>query len=494
MTRILKLFSAILLMLAQLLAAPSAGTPGAVQGTPGAAQGVETGAAQGTQTGAEQADGPRQGSAARPSTAGKLAVKGTDLVGEDGQKVQLRGASTHGLAWFPQFVNKALFQEMSEDWGANCVRLALYTAEYGGYCTGGDREALRKLVQDGVSYAAASDMYVIVDWHILSDGDPNTHKAEAVEFFGEMSRALAGFDNVLYEICNEPNSGTTWAQIKSYAGEVIPVIRENAPDAVILVGTPNWSQRVDEAARDPLTGYENIMYTLHFYAATHKDQLRAVLKNAVEAGLPVFVSEYGICDASGSGTVDTAEAARWMELLDRYNISSMMWSLSNKAESASIISSAVNKTSGFTRDDLTQSGKFLLEILSGTASKPAPEGGQTPLEGGSNAPQTTPEDPSEGGQQGGESLNWKLENINSWRSGGKICTQYRLTVSNSGAAPVSTWSVTLALGGEFALVDSWNGVFTAEGGSLTVTPMEYNAAIPAGGSVGDIGFIVEQDP
>ncbi len=467
MSRIAKLIAAILMVISSLLNAGISDTMDKL----------------GTQTG--------EPSEQRPSTAGKLSVDGAYLVGEDGRKVQLRGASTHGLAWFPQFVNADLFREMSADWGANCVRLAMYTAEYGGYCTGGDRETLRKLVLDGVKYAADSDMYVIVDWHILSDGDPNTYKSEAVDFFRTISAQLAGYDNVIYEICNEPNGGTTWARIKSYAQAVIPVIRENAPDAVILVGTPNWSQRVDEAARDPITGYGNVMYTLHFYSGTHKADLRSTLQSAVEAGLPVFVSEYGITDASGNGALDTREADRWMELLDQYNISSMMWSLSNKNESSAIISSSTDKTSGFGDGDLTGAGKYLLGILSGSTSGTGSDGGQTASQQGSDTPQTAPAPPPQGEVQGGENLTWKLEAVNAWDSGGKTCTQYALTVSNSGAAPAASWRVELDMGGDFALLNSWNGVFTKNGGSLTVTPVEYNAAIPAGGSVGDIGFIVE---
>ena len=233
----------------------------------------------------ETAGNPGKTALASPSVTGALRVEGAGLVGSGGEAVQLRGISTHGLAWFPDYVNEACFRELREDWQANVIRLALYTAEYGGYCSGGDREYLKGLVEAGVEYAAQADLYVIIDWHILSDGHPNTHLAEAKEFFGEMSARYADREHVLYEICNEPNGGTAWPEIKSYAEEVIGVIRENDTDAVILVGTPNWSQYVDQAAADPLSGYENVMYTLHFYAATHKEDLRERMTAAVEAGV-----------------------------------------------------------------------------------------------------------------------------------------------------------------------------------------------------------------
>lgn len=304
--------------------------------------------------------------AAAPSKNGALQVAGTQLVGEDGQPVQLRGISTHGLAWYPQYVNGACFRQLHDEWKANVVRLALYTAEYGGYCTGGDQEYLKNLVEQGVQAAKAADMYVIVDWHILSDGDPNLHKDEAKRFFAEMAERLSGYDHVLYEICNEPNGGTQWPAVKAYAEEIIPVIRAHAPKAVILVGTPNWSQYVDQAAADPITGDANLMYTLHYYAGTHKEDLRGRMTKAIAAGLPVFVSEYGICDASGNGALDIDEANRWVDTLNRYKVSYVAWNLSNKNESSAILNPGCQKTSGFTRDDLSGSGQWLYGVLSGS--------------------------------------------------------------------------------------------------------------------------------
>lgn len=298
-----------------------------------------------------------------PSACGKLHVDGTKLKDENGNVVQLKGISTHGLAWFPSYVNNDLFSELRNDWNCNLIRLALYTEEYGGYCAGGDKESLKELVKDGVNYATHNDMYVIIDWHILSDNNPNTHKDEAKTFFAEMAELYKDYNNVLYEICNEPNGGTTWADIKSYALEVIPVIRGIDDDAIIIVGTPQWSQKVNEAAADPISDYDNIMYTLHFYADTHKDDLRNTCKNAINDGIAIFITEYGICDASGGGSINYEEAQKWVDLMDEFDISSASWNLSNKAETCAIISSSVSKTSGFTKDDLSDDGKWLYEMM-----------------------------------------------------------------------------------------------------------------------------------
>ena len=293
---------------------------------------------------------------------GALHVENGKLTGADGNIVQLYGMSTHGIAWFPQYINYDSFRTLRDDWNTNCIRLAMYTAEYGGYCAGGDKEQLKQLVRDGVSYATELGMYVIVDWHILSDCDPNQNKDEAIAFFREMSEAFADNDNVLYEICNEPNSGTSWDSIKSYAEEVIPVIREQKPDAVILVGTPTWSQEIDKSAASPLT-FDNVMYTLHFYAGTHKDDLRNRLETCAQNNLPVFVSEFGMCDASGNGANDFDSTTKWLDLLNKYQISFCCWNLANKDESSSVFKAASTALSDWTDEDFNESGRWIRDYF-----------------------------------------------------------------------------------------------------------------------------------
>ena len=298
------------------------------------------------------------------ASAGRLHVKGTKLVDKKGHEVQLRGVSTHGLSWYPQYVNDKCFAQLHDKWGANVVRLAMYTEEYNGYCSGDakNRSDLKKLIKKGVRLAKKHKMYVIVDWHILSDGNPNSHKKEAKAFFREMSREFKGYNNVIYEICNEPNNGTSWKEIKSYAKSVISTIRKNDKKAVIVVGTPTWSQDVDQAAADPIKG-DNIMYALHFYAATHKADLRNKMTAAINKGLPVFVTEYGICDASGNGAIDKKEADRWIQTMDEYGVSYIAWNLSNKQESSSIIKSSCSKVSGFKKSELSDEGRWLYHLL-----------------------------------------------------------------------------------------------------------------------------------
>lgn len=291
---------------------------------------------------------------------GKLSVKGTDIVDKDGKIYQLKGVSTHGIGWFPDYVNEDAFASLSQ-YGVNAIRLAMYTAEGEGYCTGGNPEKLEGLVEQGVEACKNLGLYVIIDWHVLQDLDPNVYKDSAKAFFAKMAEKYANYDNVIYEICNEPNGGTSWESVKSYAEEVIPVIREYDKDALIIVGTPNWSQDVDVAAGNPITGQENILYAVHFYASTHKDNIRNKVVAARDKGLAVIISECSICEASGNGSIDYSEAEKWMDLINSTQMSCFCWNLSNKDEQSSILKSSVTKTSGFSMDDFSETGKWFME-------------------------------------------------------------------------------------------------------------------------------------
>ena len=442
-------------------------------------------------------------SAALPSVSGSLRVDNTRLVDENGQAVQLKGISTHGLAWFPDYINEACFRQLREEWNANVIRLAMYTAEYGGYCTGGDQDALKELIHNGVEYATAQDMYVIIDWHILSDSNPNTYLAQAKDFFGEMAELYAGHNNVLYEICNEPNGGTQWSEIKSYAEEVISVIRSHDQDGIIIVGTPNWSQYVDQAAADPITGYDNIMYALHFYAATHKESLRNTMAAAVDAGLPVFVTEYGICDASGNGAIDERQANQWVTAMNDYGVSYVAWNLSNKNETSAILNQNCSKTSDFTDSDLSASGRWLHAMLTGHSSDPDVPGPEAPGEGDSpvqkpesvaNTPApdhaSQEQEPSAAISDTDKTLSFSARLINSWESEGKTFYQYELTLQNNSGADCTGWSIEVLFSEAVSLSDSWNGNFTVSDGKLQITNKDYNGSISSGGSAGNIGFIV----
>ncbi len=298
---------------------------------------------------------------------GPLHIEGTSLTGSNGKPVQLRGLSTHNLNNYPEYVNIDAIRQFADEWGISVFRLAMYSGAadgFDGYADGDDahRTMLEDLILKGVRYAAELGIYVIVDWHILLDSDPNIHADMAEHFFKSICPKLKAYDNVLYEICNEPNVGADWDAIKRYSDRIIPVIRGIDPDKVIIVGTPNWSQEVDKPAADPLP-YKNIAYTLHFYADTHRDELRSKMDKAIEAGICVFISEFGVCDAAGSGAINREQTDLWMEAAKKHNTSYVAWNLSNKDETSAFLKPSCDKLSDWTEDDYSEGGKYVKKCM-----------------------------------------------------------------------------------------------------------------------------------
>lgn len=294
---------------------------------------------------------------------GRLQVSGTKLTDESGNIIQLRGVSTHGISWFPDYVNYDAFATLRDDWGANVVRIAMYPEEYNGYLSGGDKDSLKQIIDNGVNYATQLGMYVIIDWHVLNYA-PSRHTQEACDFFAEMASKYSGHDNVIYEICNEP-VGADWnSDIKPYAETVISTIRQYDDHALILVGTNTWSQDVDSVVGNTLDD-GNVMYVAHFYAGTHKENIRNKISTALNAGVPVFISECSICDASGNGGIDYASADEWLNFMNSNQLSFIAWSLSNKAETSALISSGCSAKSGWSDGDLSETGRWFKSAILG---------------------------------------------------------------------------------------------------------------------------------
>ncbi len=300
------------------------------------------------------ADSDRQDIMADPaclvSANGRLKLRDGVLVNEAGEPFRLTGASTHGIAWFPEYINANAFRSV-RDFGGNVVRIAMYTDTDNGYFNA--TEYNRMLSEMAIDNAIAMDLYVIVDWHILDDGDPNANLDRAITFFDRIASRYKDEPAVIYEVCNEPN-GVSWEQIRQYAYAIVPVIRQYSPDALILLGTPEYSSDLSGAMEDPFPD-DNLMYTYHAYAGEHMnaDQLAAVSEK-----IPVFVSEWGIgLDKNGGPALE--EARVFLDVMKAHNISWCAWSLCNKEEAYSLIRPDCEKHGGFETEDLTEAGTLI---------------------------------------------------------------------------------------------------------------------------------------
>ena len=286
---------------------------------------------------------------------GRLTVAGPNIIDKNGDPFILQGVSTHGIAWYPEYITKETFKSVRDDLNCNAIRIAIYSDDKAGYS-----KELHSLMSDGIDYATELGLYVIIDWAILNDNNPNENKDKAIEFFEEMASEFKNYDNIIYEICNEPNGKVTWKDdIKPYAKELIEKIRAIDEDGIIVIGTPNFSQDVDVVALDKLEGYSNIVYAFHFYSATHKADFRQKLQYALDVEMPILVTEFGTCEANGDGEVNLEEANIWIDFLRKNKIGYLCWNLTNKKESSSLLNSNSQKISEWEETDLSTSGMWI---------------------------------------------------------------------------------------------------------------------------------------
>lgn len=294
---------------------------------------------------------------------GRLSVKGNHIVDKNGKVFKIKGMSTHGIMWenYDDVLSYDSMKVLRDDWKINTIRVAMYTEEYAGYTTGSNYASQAKAkVTAAVENAKKLGLYVIIDWHILKDGNPNTHKTQAKAFFKEMAKKYKNYDNVIFEICNEPNGSVTWSgDIKPYCQSIVKTIRDQGNKNIIVCGTGTWSQDIDKVLGNRLSD-KNCVYTLHFYANTHTDWLRTRLQGCYNEGLPVLVTEFGTCDASGNGGYNASQTKAWLSFLDTLKVGYVNWSLSGKVETASAFKSGTDlKKIKAGTSQLTKSGKLI---------------------------------------------------------------------------------------------------------------------------------------
>ncbi|MEP4495140.1 MAG: glycoside hydrolase family 5 protein, partial [Ekhidna sp.] len=294
-------------------------------------------------------------------THGALSVMGNQIVNKDGQAVSFAGNSLFwsNTGWGGEdFYKPAVVEWLHADWNTTIVRAAMGVDENGGYLSDASNSQKVKTVVD-----AAIDLgiYVIIDWHSHHAED---YEEEAIAFFEEMATLYGDNEHVIYEIYNEPLNTTSWSNsIKPYAEAVIAAIRAIDNDNLIIVGTSTWSQDVDIASNNPIMGYSNIAYTLHFYAGTHGQSLRNKAQVALNNGIALMVTEWGAVNANGDGSVDASETQLWMDFLQENNISHCNWALNDKNEGASALRPGSNTNGNWSANDLTTSGNMVRNIV-----------------------------------------------------------------------------------------------------------------------------------
>ncbi|MCQ2230301.1 MAG: cellulase family glycosylhydrolase [Paludibacteraceae bacterium] len=329
---------------------------------------------------------------------GKLQVKGTQLVNECGYPVQLRGMSSHGPQWFGNCICESSIKNLVNEWGISVYRIAMYVQEKG-YVT--NKQGFRDKIDEVVKICGDLGIYCLIDWHVLTPGNPNDGGySDAVDFWKYMSQKHGSKKHVLYELCNEPN-GCQWSDVKKYAENIIPIFRNNNDETVAIVGTPTWSQDVDAASQNKLN-FSNVMYTLHFYAGSHGQYLMDKANTALRNGAPIFITEFGVSKADGNGGVFPNETRNWIKWANDNNVSFINWSYSDANETSGAL--RPGSCSGGQWNNTTDSGTLIKELIKSnpktyTACNGQQQGGQE--QGGQQQGGQQQGGQQQGGQQQG---------------------------------------------------------------------------------------------
>ncbi|KUG25570.1 endoglucanase z precursor (endo-1,4-beta-glucanase z) (cellulase z) (egz) [hydrocarbon metagenome] len=287
---------------------------------------------------------------------GNLRVIDKNIVDQNGDIVVLRGMSLFWSQWGGQFYNGETIQWLRDDWKCTVVRAAM-GVESGGYLENPEVEYQK--VKTVIDACIELGIYVIVDWH---DHHAEDHLEEAKLFFNRISSNYGNYPNIIYEIYNEPLN-VSWNNIlKPYSEEIIKTIRAYDQDNIIVVGTPNWSQDVEDIIGNKINDI-NIAYSFHFYSSTHKQELRGKAIQAINSGIPLFITEWGMSEATGNGIIDIQSLNEWVDFMEANDLSWCNWSVMNKNETSAALLSSTSSISGWSEDELSESGRKIRDYL-----------------------------------------------------------------------------------------------------------------------------------
>jgi endoglucanase len=291
---------------------------------------------------------------------GPLRVEVNQMVGKNGQPPQLRGISLSWSAWQgKKYYNPEVVGWLVKDFKISLLRASMAVEPKEGYLANPAEQTL--LMTAVIDKAISEGIYVLIDWH---DHNAERNLEASKAFFALMAQKYAGVPNVIYEIFNEP-AKQTWDVVRNYSVEVIKTIRKYDPVNVIVVGSPRWDQDVDVAAADPITGFDNLVYSFHFYASDpcHQEKLREKAEVAMRLGIPLFVTEWGVGESSGNGEFNMEKTERWMDWMEKNRLSWVVWNVTDKNETTALMLPGAPVNGGWKAEQLSANGRYIREKL-----------------------------------------------------------------------------------------------------------------------------------
>jgi len=287
---------------------------------------------------------------------GRLAVENGRLVDQHHQSARLRGISLSWSIWGgKKYYNPEVVSWLVKDFNISLLRVSMAIEPAGGYLK--DSVVQEQLITSTIDAAIKQGIYVLLDWH---DHHASVNAVRSRAFFGRMAKKYSGVPNVIYEIWNEPEK-IAWPVIKEYAAGVITEIRKHDKDNVIVVGSPSWDQDVDVVAKDPLTGFKNIAYSFHFYASdpNHQEKLMKKADLALQAGLALFVTEWGVGESNGDGVFDLDKTNKWLAWMEKNELSWANWNITDKKETTALLQPGASAKGNWAITDLTPAGVYI---------------------------------------------------------------------------------------------------------------------------------------
>jgi endoglucanase len=290
----------------------------------------------------------------------RLKVVGSQILNNQNVPAQLRGISLSWSVWGGRkYYTPEIVKWLKSDFNVSLLRISMAVEPDSGYLK--DPAGQEQLITKTINAAIKQGLYVLIDWH---DHHANKNVEKSKFFFDRMSKRYAGVPNVIYEIWNEPEK-IDWYTIKSYAEEVIAVIRKNDKQNIIVVGSPSWDQDVDVAAKDPIKSSSNVAYSFHFYASDpgHQQALMAKADAAIQLKLPLFVTEWGVGEANGDGEFNLAKTEKWLKWMEANKLSWANWNITDKKETTAILASGASVKGNWAASDLTPAGAYIRKEL-----------------------------------------------------------------------------------------------------------------------------------
>jgi hypothetical protein len=273
----------------------------------------------------------------------------------NGNIVVLRGVDTIDIGTVNQWrgglnnliervTNKSDTSGSSPGWYPKVIRLAIYpqdeTATSGPwYWETNHDDYYNNLLRPAVDLCKEKDIYVIVDWHYVGR---NTYdmNSQTTAFWSYMAPKFANDSHVIFELFNEPlnnsegSEAANWARLKNDMQNWINIVRASAPNNLILVGAPSWSQQIGPAASNPFStsnpNNTNLVMVVHIYPGHWllwgQDYFKSQVTTCITR-YPVFASEWGFWGTTEdllNGTI-TNYGQPLMDFYEELKISHSAW-------------------------------------------------------------------------------------------------------------------------------------------------------------------------